>query len=66
LKPVRFYFFLEILVLTLPGLEILARLKLALTAAAPQQLAAGKEKREEYERIAGSRSSDKKSIKKLS
>ncbi|WP_185097377.1 MULTISPECIES: hypothetical protein [Chryseobacterium] len=50
----------------MPGLQTLARLKLALTAAAPQQLAAGKEKREEYERIAGSRSSDKKSIKKLS
>jgi len=50
----------------LPRLQTLARLKLALTAAAPQQPAAGKEKREEYERIAGSSSSDKKSIKKLS
>jgi len=37
LKPVRFYFFLEILVLTLPGLEILARLKLALIAAVPHR-----------------------------
>ncbi|QPQ51318.1 hypothetical protein H3Z85_18720 [Chryseobacterium indologenes] len=65
MKPVRFYIFLEILVLTLPGLEILARLKLALIAAVPPPLAAGKERREEYERIAGSSSSDKKSLKKL-